>query len=102
MVEGVRALIVSGGHLLWAAPKQLPITWPRGTTYALDGILLTHLDLPWRGGLEGLHLLIKGDVAVYGQHLVHHVRAQLRSARAAAGSGHASRGDKGGTGNRGG
>jgi hypothetical protein len=41
MVEGVRALIVSGGHLLWAAPKQLPIIWPRGTTYALDGI---HVD----------------------------------------------------------
>jgi multisubunit Na+/H+ antiporter MnhC subunit len=38
MVEGVRALIVSGGHLLWAAPKQLPIIWPRGITYALDSI----------------------------------------------------------------
>jgi hypothetical protein len=37
-VEGVRALIVSGGHLLWAAPKQLPIIWPWGTTDARDGI----------------------------------------------------------------
>jgi hypothetical protein len=36
MVEGVRALIVSGGHLLWAAPKQLPITWPGGTTYEVQ------------------------------------------------------------------